>query len=136
MLVLSSGLLHLFTSPSGLLMGSTLQQLERYKICKYVRKKDILQKCLRLWGCLYIMYIPACVCIHRMTVYSRCGIPPRAGVLQWWSRIFLIKSLLLLTSPLFTWPILARSLVCPGGRPASSCPSKKGHIQSHNHGGK
>ncbi len=81
------------------------------------------------------VHVHACVCIHRMTVYSKCGIPPRAGVLQWWSRTSLIKSLLLFTSPSFTWPILALLLVCPGGRPASSCPSKK-HTRSHSLGAK
>lgn len=69
-----------------------------------------------------------------MTVYSKCGIPPLAGALQWWSRTSLIKSLLLFTSHLFTLPILAQLLVCRGGRPASSCPSKKLHSQPHCHG--
>lgn len=91
-------------------------------------------KLLEQW-CFYIMYVDACVSIRRMTVYLRCGIPPRAGVLQWWSTTPPIKSLFLFTSPLFTWPILDRSLVCPGGRPASTCPSKIAHTQSHGQGG-
>lgn len=77
-----------------------------------------------LWY-FYIMNVHACVCLYRMTVCLRCGIPPRAGVLQWWCKIPLIKSLFLFTFPLFTWLILALSPVCPGGRPASICPSKK-----------
>lgn len=67
-----------------------------------------------------------------MTVYLRCGIPPLPGAQRWWSRTHLIKSLHLFTFPLFTWPILARSLVCLGGRPANTCPSKKRQDSSEN----
>lgn len=77
--------------------------------------------------CLYNDFLH----MYRMTVYSRFGIPLLAGDPQWWSRTRLIKSLFLFTSPLFTWLILARSLVCPGGRPASTCPSKKAHMITH-----
>lgn len=68
----------------------------------------------------------ALVC-SRMTVFLKCGIPPLAGALLWWSRTPLIKRLSLFTSPLFIWPIPDQLLVCPGGRPASICPSKKQH---------
>lgn len=77
----------------------------------------------------------ACLYVCRMTVYSRCGIPPLDGVLQWWSRIPLIKKLFMFTSRLFTWPIPALSPVCPGGRRASSCPSKKVQAITHRLGG-
>ena len=121
-------LLHLFTLLSGLLMASILQQLGRY---------DSRYKLLNIYFSVVRFAYNVCsltsVCTCRMTVYLRCGIPPRAGDLQWSSTTPPIKSLLLSTSPLFTWRILARSLVCPGGRPASSCPSKKRHAHAHTH---
>lgn len=78
-----------------------------------------------------VLQADACVCPHRMTVYSRCGIPPRAGARRWWCRTPRTKSLLPFTSPSSTWPILARSPGCPGGRPASSCPSRNNGEQHH-----
>lgn len=83
-----------------------------------------LQYVCVMYGCVY-------VCLHRMTAYSRCGIPPRAGVRQWWYTTPLIRDPLLFTSPLFTWLTLALSLACHGGRLASTCQSKKTHTSTH-----
>lgn len=49
MLVFLSGLLHLFTLPSGLLMGSTLQQSERYMIHVNTSQNKTLLKSVCNW---------------------------------------------------------------------------------------
>lgn len=120
-LVFLSGPLHLFTLPSGPLMASTLQLLERFVLLWRSVKGEQRKRCL--W--LKCINVPVVFALRRMTVYWRCGIPPLAGAPQWWSRTPRIKSLLRFTSPSFTWPTLAQSLACPGGRPANTCPSKK-----------
>lgn len=115
-----SGLLHPFTLPSGPPTASTLQLLERCVILGRIVKSEQWKSCLRLKFLNGLGVFAHC----RMTVCSRCGIPPRAGAPPWWFRTPRIKNLLRSTSPSFTWPTLAQSLACPGGRPASSCPSK------------
>lgn len=102
-------------------MASTLQRLERCVILGRIVKSEQRKRCLRLKFLNGLGVFALC----RMTVCSRCGTPPRAGAPLWWFRTPRIKNLLRFTSPLFTWPTLAQSLACPGGRPASSCPSKK-----------
>lgn len=95
------------------------------KVCHSLDAVNIKTGKRALWSkCIFCIHLLDAF-LHRMTVYSRCGIPPRVGAPQWWSRTSPIKSLLLFTSPSSTWPTLAQSLACPGGRPVNTCLSKK-----------